>query len=127
MRNKRKHTQARKRGGDGRKEEDERQTEDMTTPTAHARKSVKTGGPGGMLAGRRNRQETMLSIRKAKKEDAYATRRNLKANFPRAGADAAALAKAAESRKALLQNLAARSQALLLGAFLFDGYTCVGV
>jgi hypothetical protein len=90
--------------------------EEMATPAAHARKSVKTGGPGGMLAGRRNRQETMLSIRKAKKEDAYATRRNLKANFPRAGADAAALAKAAESRKALLLNLAARSQALLLGA-----------
>ncbi|KAF1784358.1 Armadillo-type fold [Phytophthora cactorum] len=49
----------------------------------------------------------MLSIRKAKKEDAYATRRNLKANHPPVAAQTA-------SRKELLLNLASRSQALLL-------------
>ena len=79
----------------------------MSTPKA--RKSVKVGGNVGMLTGRRNRQETMLSIRKSKKEDAYATRRNLKANHPSAAAQTA-------SRKELLLNLASRSQALLLGA-----------
>ncbi|CAI5743464.1 unnamed protein product [Peronospora destructor] len=78
----------------------------MSTPKA--RKSVKVGGNVGMLTGRRNRQETMLSIRKSKKEDAYATRRNLKANHPSAAAETA-------SRKELLLNLASRSQALLLG------------
>ncbi|KAG6623085.1 putative importin subunit alpha [Phytophthora cinnamomi] len=78
----------------------------MSTPKA--RKSVKVGGNVGVLTGRRNRQETMLSIRKAKKEDAYATRRNLKANHPPAAAQTA-------SRKELLLNLASRSQALLLG------------
>lgn len=76
-----------------------------------ARKSVKGSGFLGMMTGRRNRQETMLSIRKAKKEDAYATRRNLKANHPRA-----AVTQDADSRKELLQNLAQRSHALLLGA-----------
>lgn len=75
--------------------------------SAHARKSVKGSGNVGMLTGRRNRQETMLSIRKAK-EDAYATRRNLKAN---------ATVKDAASRTELLQNLALRSQALLVGTF----------
>ncbi|RLN50689.1 hypothetical protein BBJ28_00026533 [Nothophytophthora sp. Chile5] len=80
----------------------------MSTPKA--RKSVKVGGNVGVLTGRRNRQETMLSIRKAKKEDAYATRRNLKSNHPRAG-----VAGQAASRKELLLNLASRSQALLLG------------
>lgn len=79
---------------------------------AAARKSVKGSGFLGMMTGRRNRQETMLSIRKAKKEDAYATRRNLKANHPRA---ATAIQDTA-SRRELLQNLAQRSQALLLGA-----------
>ncbi|KAF1782594.1 Atypical Arm repeat [Phytophthora cactorum] len=79
----------------------------MSTPKA--RKSIKVGGNVGVLTGRRNRQETMLSIRKAKKEDAYATRRNLKANHPPVAAQTA-------SRKELLLNLASRSQALLLGA-----------
>ncbi|CEG37816.1 importin alpha isoform 1 [Plasmopara halstedii] len=72
------------------------------------RKSVKVVGNVGALTGRRNRQETMLSVRKAKKEDAYATRRNLKANHPPAAAQTA-------SRKELLLNLASRSYALLLG------------
>lgn len=80
--------------------------------TTKTRKSVKVGGNVGMLTGRRNRQETMLySIRKSKKEDAYATRRNLKANHPPAAAQTA-------SRKELLLNLASRSQALLLGTFM---------
>ncbi|CAH0517408.1 unnamed protein product [Peronospora belbahrii] len=78
----------------------------MSTPKA--RKFIKVGGNVGMLTGRRNRQETMLSIRKSKKEDAYATRRNLKANHSPAAAQTA-------SRKELLLNLASRSQALLLG------------
>jgi len=78
----------------------------MSTPKA--RKSVKVGGNVGVLTGRRNRQETMLSIRKAKKEDAYATRRNLKANHPPQAAQTA-------GRRELLLNLASRSQALLLG------------
>ncbi|KAJ0401679.1 hypothetical protein ATCC90586_001485 [Pythium insidiosum] len=95
------------------------------------RKSVKAGG---IHTGRRNRQETMLSIRKAKKEDAYATRRNLKANHvlvdadgqileaAAAGSDGAdttgdgvAGVKDAQSRKELLLNIASRSHALLLG------------
>lgn len=75
----------------------------MSTPKT--RKSVKVVGHVGVFTGRRNRQETMLSIRKAKKEDAYASRRNLKAH------QAAQTA----SRKELLRNLAARSHALLLG------------
>ncbi|KAI9908912.1 hypothetical protein PsorP6_014530 [Peronosclerospora sorghi] len=76
--------------------------------TTKTRKFVKVGGNVGMLTGRRNRQQTMFSIRKAKKEDAYATRRNLKSNHPTAAAQTA-------SRKELLLNLASRSQALLLG------------
>lgn len=93
-----------------------------------SRKYVKGLGAGGMHTGRRNRQETMLSIRKAKKEDAYATRRNLKANHilddaALSGEDGVATAmdvtgqshKDAQSRKELLQNIASRSHALLLG------------
>ncbi|CAI5718763.1 unnamed protein product [Hyaloperonospora brassicae] len=80
------------------------------------RRSVKVGGHVGVLTGRRNRQDTMLSIRKAKKEDAYAMRRNLKANQPPAAAQTA-------SRKELLLNLASRSQALLLGIEHSDALT----
>lgn len=91
-----------------------------SSAAANTRKSVKGSGHLGMMTGRRNRQETMLTIRKAKKEDAYATRRNLKSNHPRgAGGDAA---KDAASRKELLQNLAQRSQALLLGTW-FSWFT----
>lgn len=82
-----------------------------------ARKSVKGSGHLGMMTGRRNRQETMLSIRKAKKEDAYATRRNLKSNHPGGRAAAVDAARDTASRKELLQNLAQRSHALLLGMF----------
>ncbi|TDH73994.1 hypothetical protein CCR75_003636 [Bremia lactucae] len=78
----------------------------MSTPKV--RKSIKVVGNVGVLTGRRNRHETMLSIRKSKKEDAYATRRNLKANYPQTSVQTT-------SRKELLLNLASRSQALLLG------------
>jgi hypothetical protein len=89
----------------------------MSSPSSSAgvvRKSVKGSGHVGMMTGRRNRQETMLSIRKAKKEDAYATRRNLKSNHP-GGKAADDAARDTASRKELLQNLAQRSHALLLG------------
>ena len=85
-----------------------------------ARKSVKGVENKGGLTGRRKRQETLLCIRKAKKEDVYTTRRNLKANRPKGTIDAehnAANSTGLDgtSKKELLENIAARSQSLLIG------------
>lgn len=85
-----------------------------------ARKSVKGVENKGGLTGRRKRQETLLGIRKAKKEDVYATRRNLKANRPKGTIDEENNAvnptgSDANSKKDLLDNIAARSQSLLIG------------
>ncbi|DBA00054.1 TPA: hypothetical protein N0F65_003720 [Lagenidium giganteum] len=85
----------------------------LAMSSTSTRKSVKDSGNAGVLTGRRKRQETLLTIRKAKKEDAYATRRNLKANLPHGAAQAHP--RDADSRRKLLENIAARSQALLLG------------
>lgn len=58
------------------------------------------------ISGRRKRQETMISIRKARKEDGYAARRNMAA---------AAKADKATQRSEIMKTLGDRTQSLLVG------------